>query len=275
MSAGEVQAFLEHTPYGNHSFLADEVVHGQPLSAAIVAVAHETGLNPLVLLTTLQKEAGLVSKSAAPSRFRVDYAFGCGCHDGSGCMSGFRGLDRQLECAGDVLARAYASGEAGEETQAGTRLGASFRTLDGYSIVADNSATLSLYVYTPWVGRRARTGNWLFYNIWSRYTQHVAYVDPAPPPTFVGSACAADSDCDFVGGVCLEQNGGMFCSKPCDRYCPDHEGFPTTFCVDFFGDGRGYCTARCESAGTCNEGQSCEPLARRGDPATVQDVCTF
>jgi hypothetical protein len=275
MSADEVQAFLLDTPYGNRSFLADEVTHGQPLSASLVRVARESGLNPLVLLSTLQKEAGLVSKTAAPSRFRVDYAFGCGCHDGQGCYSGYRGLDRQLECAAEVLQTAYVAGATGGVTQAGTRLGESFRTLDDYTIVADNSATLALYVYTPWVGRRARSGNWLFHNIWTRYTSHVEYQDPAPPPTFIGSPCTIDADCTFAGGVCLEQNGGLFCSQRCDRFCPDREGFPTTFCVDFFGEGRGYCASRCDSRTECNEGQYCEPRGRNGDPATTQSVCTY
>ncbi len=275
MSADEVQTFLERTPYDNRSFLADEVVHGQRLSAALVRVAREASLNPIVLLTTLQKEAGLVSKSAPPSRFRVDYAFGCGCPDGGGCMAGFRGLDRQLECAADVLKRAYDAGVAGEVTAAGTRMGQAFSTLDGYSILADNAATLALYVYTPWVGRPARSGNRLFHNIWLRYTRHVRYVDPAPPPTFIGSPCAFDSDCTFAGGVCLEQNGGRFCSRPCERFCPDREGFPTTFCVDLFGEGAGYCTSRCTSRSACIDGQSCEPAERNGDPSIVKSVCTF
>jgi len=275
MSAADVQSFFENTPYGNRSFLADERADGEPLSAALVRVARGANLSPILLLATLQKEAGLVSKTSPPSRYRVDYAFGCGCPDGGSCSPAFRGLDRQLSCAADVLSTAFRAGRNGDVTQSNTRLGRAFTSLDGLRVVAENSATLALYVYTPWVGQRARSGNWLFHNIWKRYTTHLDYAEHVRPRGFIGTACVADADCNFPGGTCLAQNGGLFCSQRCDRYCPDRAGHPTTFCVDFFGDGDGWCTTRCGDGSGCNEGQYCEPRSRRGQPDYSQAVCTF
>ncbi|RLB48717.1 MAG: hypothetical protein DRJ42_22580 [Deltaproteobacteria bacterium] len=274
-----VQAFLENTPYGTRSFLADLEVDGELVSSAFVRVAETSGLNPLLLLTTLQKETGLVSKTERPSTFRVDYAFGCGCPDGRRCDPAMRGLDRQLACAADALANPFTAPLRGEPTRAGKYLGDSIRTLDNIVVTPENRATLALYTYTPHVGRATRGGNWLFFSVWKRYVTHVGYEDglrDRAAENFIGSACEVDADCGFIGGLCLDWNGGLFCSQPCTGICPDRTGHPTTFCTEVWGDGDGYCVARCEVAATdCLAGQYCEPTARFEDPGTTQNTCTF
>jgi hypothetical protein len=54
------------------------------------------------------------------------------------------------------------------------------------------------------------------------------------PDGFIGAPCDADSDCDFEGALCLFPDEGFpygTCSAPCDRYCPDGDDAPVTFCV--------------------------------------------
>ncbi|HLU65759.1 MAG TPA: hypothetical protein VKZ63_05760, partial [Kofleriaceae bacterium] len=231
MTAADVQSFFEATPYGRRSFLADEVMDtGELLSAALVRVAAEQGMNPLVLLVTLQKEAGLVSRSTAPSRQRVDYAFGCGCPDGRGCSSAYRGLDRQLACAAEHL-RSYADAiEGGGTTIGGFAPGRATRVLDGVHVTPANKATAILYTYTPWI-LRGEGGNWLFWNVWQRYASALGYQRGMTAPFnegFIGGACAADDDCFYDGGLCRDG----FCTLDCDRLCPDRTGgFATTLCV--------------------------------------------
>ena len=277
MSAAEVQGFLERTPYGRRSFLAGErLASGELLSAALIRVAREHELSPLVLLVTLQKEAGLVSASSAPSRQRVDYAFGCGCPDGRGCSSAYRGLDKQLDCAADRL-RAFADDlEGGGATISGWKPGRPKRALDGVSVTPANRATAVLYTYTPWI-LRGTGGNWLFWNIWKRYSTHLGYARGLHPPFnegFIGGACADDLDCFYDGGLC---QGGT-CSKACASTCPDRAGgFATTFCVTG-GDGAGHCVARCDEAvsdtGTgCGDGQACVPRTRHSDASVSREVC--
>ncbi len=50
---------------------------------------------------------------------------------------------------------------------------------------------------------------------------------------WIGSECMTDTDCNYEGGTCRPNrfNNRGTCSAPCDRYCPDRFGYPTTFCV--------------------------------------------
>lgn len=280
MDAAAVQGFLEDTPYGMRSFLADQrMSDGRSLAMALVDVARRRGINPLVLLATLQKEAGLVSKTQAPSRQLVDYAFGCGCPDGGPCSEQLRGLDKQLDCAADKLAEFTADLEVAGSTISGWAVGQGKKTLDPQLVVPANRATAVLYTYTPWVLPR-RGGNWLFWNVWSRYADHVDYVtDPRSifNEGFIGGNCTSDADCLYDGGRCLFAEPGRrgTCSKSCDGLCPDRAGaFATTFCV---GDGsQGFCLARCDlelSPTGCGENQVCVARARHGEPEVVEDVC--
>ncbi|MEZ4237228.1 MAG: extensin family protein [Myxococcota bacterium] len=101
---------------------------------------------------------------------------------------------------------------------------------------------------------------------------------PAPPtptaPTTAGvtSTGAADS---FPRGTC---------SAPCDRFCPDGDGFPVTFCSDidelpagaaFLGDGG--CLSRCDFAlypyTGCREDYGCVPSTRANEPGTETWTC--
>lgn len=276
MSAAQVQAFFERTPYGRRSFLAGErVASGELLSSALARTAAERGINPIILLVTLQKERGLVSRTTAPTRHSIDYAFGCGCPDGGSCALVFKGLDKQLACAADAF-RSYADDlDSGGTTIGGYKPGIATRVLDGVKVTPANRATAMLYTYTPWI-QKGYGGNWLFWNIWRRYSLGVGYQRGLSSPFnegFIGGACAADDECYYQGGLC---RAGV-CSLACSTVCPDRSGgFATTFCVTGDDDGLGWCVAQCDgdlTASGCDAGQLCEQRTRHSDPAVARDVC--
>jgi hypothetical protein len=114
-------------------------------------------------------------------------------------------------------------------------------------------------------------------------------IDPDQQPPLhefyghIGSACETDFDCDYEGGVCLTEgfHGGL-CSMACDRYCPDSDGDPVTFCVELpeaitpDGD-NGWCVARCDfsafPANGCRDGYGCRIEERYNEPETQTYAC--
>ncbi len=111
--------------------------------------------------------------------------------------------------------------------------------------------------------------------------------DDDGPLGFIGSPCVDDSDCDFDGSYCLLEDDGFpggSCSMPCDLYCPDRGGHPTTFCVEEaallpaaaeLGDGA--CFSRCDLGlfpeSGCRAGYGCRAEARANEPETEMYVC--
>ncbi len=244
-----VQKFFENTPYGTRSFLADERVGGRRAADVIVEAAQAAGLNPVMLVARMQVEKGLVSKSQRPGRDTVDFAFGCGCPDGRACYESYRGLDKQIDCAVDVLTRLY------DESVSGTgawRKGKAKQTLDPLTVTPANHATASLYGYTPWVLPN-RGGNWLVWNVTRIHSRHFQQLgvmrDPAQSP-WIGTPCKADADCTFSyegeSGFCfLDASGAQgFCSLPCEGYCPDMSGRAKTFCTTLTSVSGGGCVSR-------------------------------
>ena len=174
----EVQRFLERTPYGSRCFLADERIDGRTAAAEIVAGARSEGINPVVLLARMQVEKSLISKTSRPSSRSVDYAFGCGCPDGRACDPAYRGLRRQVACAARTLRRHFDGSMAGTSPWV---MGRSKRTLDRVRVTPSNHATASLYSYTPWV-LSGRGGNWLVWNVTTKFARGFAQLGPLSPP---------------------------------------------------------------------------------------------
>lgn len=70
-------------------------------------------------------------------------------------------------------------------------------------------------------------------------------------PTWLGSSCEADTDCDFQAAgkkaTCTRgTKAAGVCTIPCEGGCPDLAGAPMTFCATF-SDGAGRCVAKAES----------------------------
>lgn len=191
-TAAEIDAFLAD-PYqdGLPSCLVNERFSGRTAGELIRDTATDYGLNPLFLLTHLQKESSLVGALGTCSQIAMDEAFGCGCPDGAGCAPQFSGFENQLDCAGE-LTRSYLDDlDAGRPTISGWAVGQPKSTLDPVSITPRNKATAVLYTYTPWVGDRnaggnpAPFGNFLFWQVWVQYAQTLGYTVPdggEPPP---------------------------------------------------------------------------------------------
>lgn len=264
VSADDVQAFLEASPYEKRSWLADEHVGELRAADAIVQAGVHQGINPIVLLARMQVEMGAISKSERPSRRAIDYAFGCGCPDNRSCIASFKGLDKQMECAGETLRRHYDLSVSAEGLW---RAGRVSRTLDSHSVTPANHSTAALYSYTPWV-LRGRGGNWLVWNVTRKFEQFFidkGLIQPAEgcfgaaangKPPFVGTPCGCDSDCGFTvragTGWC---HPAGFCTLGCEGTCPDHGDYASTFCIaadpdDL--DAGGVCAAQAtESNGHC------------------------
>jgi hypothetical protein len=165
MDASDVQAFLEMTPYHTRSWLASATVDGQPVSAAIVATAQTYQLHPLVLLSRMQGESGLVSKTTQPSSTLISHAMGCACPDHSACSAAAAGLAKQLDCAGRTLRTWFDASAAGTGQW---RLGHPNRTLDPTTVTPATNATAAIYAYTPWV-LVGKGGSWLDWNVSLKY----------------------------------------------------------------------------------------------------------
>src|SRR5512139_2560266 len=146
MTVAEVQRFFEETPYNNRSWLADYAVDGKSAAQLVVEVAIAERVSPLMLVTRMQVEASLVSKTARPTQYRIDRALGCGCPDGSGCSSSYRGFGPQLVCGAKILRKWYDGSIGGDGIWV---KGVAKRTLDPKTVTPANHATASLYAYTP------------------------------------------------------------------------------------------------------------------------------
>jgi hypothetical protein len=160
-----VQAFLEHSPYGTRSWLADERFGTQRFADALVDIATSHNIDPVLLLARMQAESSLVSATVRPSKSRTDIALGCGCPDSASCSPAYRGLANQLACAADVLVGRF--GDAAARTGS-WQVGVNRKTLDGYLVRPTTNATAALYAYTPWV-LPGRGGTWLVWNVTRRF----------------------------------------------------------------------------------------------------------
>jgi len=168
MTAAQVQAFFERSPYGNRSWLAGYAADGKTAAELVVEAATAEGIHPMMLIARMQVESSLVSKTARPTTYRIDRALGCGCPDGGGCSAAYRGLGPQLACAADTLRTWY---DASADGTGAWRRGVTKRTLDPRSVTPANHATASLYAYTPWV-LVGSGGNWLVWNVTRKYVRH-------------------------------------------------------------------------------------------------------
>lgn len=101
------------------------------------------------------------------------------------------------------------------------------------------------------------------------------------PQRWLLSECAADTDCNFAGGICKQNpyTGRGYCTAGCDKYCSfDKFGYPVSFCVtDPEDDTLGICTLKADSLNNACARypglmkQTGEP--RFGQPSVVADVC--
>jgi len=234
LTAADVDAFLAK-PYPEYhdegSCLSRMKFSGKSAGTAIVDAAKKHGLNPLFLLTHLQKESSLIGNTEQTcSQRRLDEAFGCGCPDGGGCDASYAGFEKQLDCAGK-LTRLYLEDLATKGyTISDWRVGEAKSTLDGYSVTPAGRAAAVLYTYTPWVGDRSADGidppfgNYLFWKVWGGYAKRLGYEGPAGDPACEAvfkDICGSPHEADIAWLAAEGLTSGCDAAK--QLYCPDAE----------------------------------------------------
>ncbi len=255
LDAAAVQAFLEQTPYGRRSFLADEQVDGVPFSQVLVETAAAYEINPVLLLVRLQVEHSLVSKSSRPADDVVDFALGCGCPDGTSCDPARAGMATQLDCGAATLRTHY---DGSLDGSGAWRRGNAKRTQDRITVTPGSHATASLYAYTPWVLENTG-GNWLVWNVTRKYVSSLVerglWHDDGGGEDGGETMPAAGSCAGHCGsGSAVSQGDGHSCF--CDEAC----GANGDCCDDY--------AAACEGGG----GEMCSFEADPGTAARVHVV---
>ncbi len=156
MTEADIQAFLE----SKGSYLAgyhetrdsqigpnnDVPAHGWSASKIIWQVAHWYGVNPMVILTTLQKEQSLVT-NPAPPEWALDWAMGYGCPDSSPCSS-YQGFALQVDW-GTWQLRWNMDLANSHDPRVSPYITGNTITIDNTPVYLGNGATASLYRYTP------------------------------------------------------------------------------------------------------------------------------
>jgi hypothetical protein len=246
-------------------------------SAAIVRASEIHRINPIVLLIKAQTVQGLLGEGYYPSSSdRVEYAFGCGCAGRGSCDLALAGLDKQVDCLARALRKSFDElGGKDGKTAGGWAVGVERQTLDGVKVTPGNKATAALYQYAPLV-ERSQGGNWLFWNLWGKYTEALTYFGPTggrPNGSWVGDTCTKDADCTFPGGQCQSAYVGGFCTAPCNpNPCPSSGSRVETFCGSF--GGVGYCTPICDPnvPASCRDGYECRGVKQSGG-SLARNVC--
>jgi len=147
-------------------------INGQLISYWIAKHCKDNGLNPMVVITNLQKEQAAVTASKPFKRQRTyDYILGVGAledHDNPK----WAGMDKQV--LGSIQTSIKWQQIGLKKT-----FPLSIAATDKADLVVKNAATYSLYKYTPWVGNQdkmivknlyqAPFGNYLFWKVYRKF----------------------------------------------------------------------------------------------------------
>ena len=121
-------------------------------------------VNPAVILAFLEKEQSLLSianyNTKTDPQVRLKWAMGMGCPDGTKCNSAYEGFANQVNWGAFQLQYNY---NLSANNQGNFRAGSNIRTLDNYDVYLSNSASASVYRYTPHV-------YWGNYSLWKIIT---------------------------------------------------------------------------------------------------------
>jgi uncharacterized protein (TIGR03382 family) len=202
MTVGDVQKFLQKTPWGTKSALASYTENGKTAAQIMVETAVAHGINPLEMLVRVQMEQGLISKTTATTKI-TDIAFGCGCPSSPVCSAKYMGFANQADCAAGTLRRSMDKAITSTGTVSGWARSKAKDTEDGITITPVNAVTAALYTYTPYVGQAGggKTGIGgvsLHGQVWDRFAEFTNYGAWAPatptPPAPTDDADAAVED---------------------------------------------------------------------------------
>lgn len=124
---------------------------GEPAARIIVKVAAACGINPQVLIVTLQKEQGLVTLTA-PSSGRYQIAMGFACPDTAACDSQYYGFFNQVYSAARQF-KVYGNSTTFTWYAPGRVANVRYNpdaSCGSSPVYIENQATANLYYYTPY-----------------------------------------------------------------------------------------------------------------------------
>lgn len=188
MSASSVQYFINvkgaSCVDGEAPCLKNYSENGKSAATIIAEAAQAYSINPQVLLTTLQKETGLVTISQ-PGAWRYRTAMGYGCPDTAACDAQYYGFTNQMNRAASMFHRIMIYDPTWYSPY---QVGLNFvyynpvASCGGTNVNIQNRATAALYDYTPYQPNAAAltagygTGDacstygnrnfWLYFNSW-------------------------------------------------------------------------------------------------------------
>ena len=175
LSKTAIQVFFEREGSVLKNF--QESINGALKSASqiIWEVSQIHNISPKFLLTTVEKEKGLIQKTQATDK-DTDWATGYSCFNNT-CNEKYRGFFNQVESTAITQNIYFDKSQTFQfkPTQPA-------KTKDGYTVTPKNQATANLYIYTPYIGYAPDYGypniengagkfgaNYLFWQIWTRY----------------------------------------------------------------------------------------------------------
>ncbi len=162
MSLKEIDNFLRE----HGSVLPRYKENGETAAQIIFSASQKYKINPKVIITTIQKEEGLITKTRY-NKYALDFAMGC--RKPSTFMNQVNNGTKLLRDAFDFMAEKY-----------GWKVGNPHKTLDNpkyidNTVTPKNKATAALYLYTPYIGGYYKDngvyigGNYNFVKIYTRW----------------------------------------------------------------------------------------------------------
>lgn len=150
-----------------HNDITNENLYGRLAGDLIANEGHDHGINPQVILVTLEKESTAISRSSVQSQPVEMWVLGYGWNDTmAGCGYNYdTARARAINFGGVGQQIAYATSGLRSLYNNATDWQTPFTTLDGVTVTAANQATRALYRYTPYT----HTGNhnfWHYYTLW-------------------------------------------------------------------------------------------------------------
>jgi hypothetical protein len=164
----EIQRFLE----SKDSFLAEFEVDSVQASQLLVQVAQEEGVNPWLLVTTLEKENSMVSRQSQPKQHVMKAAMGYGHTDKGNRAGRNNNFENQIRKGASLLRQLYDEGQQ-QAYPRSMKVDFGKRT-----IKVRNAASYALMRYTPHTVdtslRKVGGGNYLFRHILEDFTEQSA-----------------------------------------------------------------------------------------------------
>lgn len=153
-----VQAFLEQkqSALAHISFMPIPSIISQTAATIITNAARQGNVKPQYIITTLQREQGLIEGpgSKNPTQYQLDWACGYGVPDSGIKDLRFQGFEKQVN--GAAAAANMARIGSGSYARAGSMVGTVVSTPEG-NVIPQSLVAAMMLVYTPHSGALVMT----------------------------------------------------------------------------------------------------------------------